>query len=165
MTDNTRTANVPTKIDALVSLPLFPREPCYVLTENGWRGLHTGGKVTPEEIADQLRAGARVLFEGTDADDRASTTIAARETQMSDNTRMVQLPWVDDAETPEPPVKIIVPTGVGTIVSRYASPHEPWFVLTLYGWLELRTHLECDDSQIARELRYGARVLFEGASR
>ena len=40
--------------------------PGYVLTRNGWRGLRTYTKYDPSDIADRLREGARVLYEGED---------------------------------------------------------------------------------------------------
>ena len=134
---------------------------------------------------------------------------------MTDNTRMVDLPWVDGTtrtvpegtayaslaglvyaardggysdginpntpwsepirphfsgsvavhiftEAPEPPVKVDVPTGLGAIVSLPYLPDDPGFVLTRGGWLGLRTRVECDPSEIADEIRKGARVLYEG---
>ena len=58
--------NVPTKIAAVVSLPRLPNDPGFVLTRDGWRGLHTHTEYHPSEIADRLRDGARVLYEGVD---------------------------------------------------------------------------------------------------
>ena len=66
MTDNTSMVDVPTGIAAVVSAPMFPDRPGYVLTRDGWRGLRTHRAFDPSEIADQLRDGARVLFEGVD---------------------------------------------------------------------------------------------------
>ena len=60
--------NVPTKIAAVVSLTVFPDDPGFVLTRDGWREICTGTEYDPSEIADRLRVGARVLFEGVDED-------------------------------------------------------------------------------------------------
>ena len=137
---------------------------------------------------------------------------------MTDNTRMVDLPWVDGTkrtvpewtlytvasgslftardggyspahdpskswgktiyphvpdsaavriftEAPEPPVKVDVPTGLGTIVSLSLYPHKPGYVLTREGWRGLRMCIEYDPSEIASELSRGARVLFEGVDK
>lgn len=130
---------------------------------------------------------------------------------MTDNTRMVDLPWVDGTtrtvpdetpyempdgylafardggfsfelgtghffrgheadsaavriftEAPEPPVKVNVPTGLGAIVSVPPSPHKPGYVLDRRGWRGLRTTQAYEPSEIADELRLGARVIFEG---
>ena len=134
---------------------------------------------------------------------------------MTDNTRMVDLPWIDGTtrtvpewtvymassgivlvardggyghgskpettpgrwfyphregssavhiftEAPEPPVKVTVPTGLGAIVSLSTFPSSPGFVLAQEGWSGLRTYNRYDPSEIAEELRDGARVLFEG---
>ena len=130
---------------------------------------------------------------------------------MTDNTRMVDLPWVDGTtrtvpdetpyempdgylafardggfsfevgtghffrgheadsaavriltEAPEPPVKVNVPTGLGAIVSTPARSNNPGYVLDQEGWRGLRTNRRYDPSDIALELRNGARVLFEG---
>ena len=129
---------------------------------------------------------------------------------MTDNTRMVDLPWIDGTtrtvpeftpyvtrsgvvlyardggysytggadscihlhhesaavriltEAPEPPVKVNVPTGLGAIVSASMYPNEPCYVLGPDGWRSLRTYIKFDPSEIAEELRDGARVLFEG---
>lgn len=134
---------------------------------------------------------------------------------MTDNTRMVDLPWVDGTtrtvpegtvyetkfglvrvaldggysdgpdpekllgksiythisssfavriftEAPEPPVKVNVPTSLGAIVSMAVHPNDPGYVLTRYGWLGLRSRAECSPSEIAAQIRAGARVLFEG---
>ena len=56
--------NVPTGIGAVVSTPGSPRNPGYVLDRYGWRGLIVSRAYTSREIADRLRAGARVLYEG-----------------------------------------------------------------------------------------------------
>ena len=58
--------NVPTGIGAIVSEPLGSHLPSYVLTGDGWRGLMTHRAYDPSEIADGLRDGARVLYEGVD---------------------------------------------------------------------------------------------------
>jgi len=66
------------------------------------------------------------------------------------------------AEAPEPPVKVDVPTGLAAVVSLSISPDNPGYVLTRKGWRGLRTDLTIDASEIADELRAGARVLYEG---
>ena len=58
--------NVPTGIGAIVSIPSSPHKPGYVLTRRGWSGLAAGRRYDKCEIVDELRAGARVLFEGVD---------------------------------------------------------------------------------------------------
>jgi len=58
--------DVPTGIGAIVSSAVFPDNPGFVLTRDGWRGLHTYTECHPSEIADRLRDGARVLYEGVD---------------------------------------------------------------------------------------------------
>ena len=65
-------------------------------------------------------------------------------------------------EAPEPPVTVNVPTGIGAIVSFAEFPNIPGYVLTRKGWLGLITWTHYDPSEIAKELRDGARVLFEG---
>ena len=65
-------------------------------------------------------------------------------------------------EAPEPPVKVDVPTGIAAVVSASMFPDRPGYVLTRDGWRGLRTHRAFDPSEIADELRDGARVLFEG---
>ena len=65
-------------------------------------------------------------------------------------------------EAPEPPVKVNVPTGLAAVVSMSISPDDPGYVLTRKGWRGLRTDVTLDSSQVANELRAGARVLFEG---
>ena len=57
---------VPTGLGAVVSSAVFPDNPGFVLTRDGWRGLHTHTEYHPSEIADRLRDGARVLYEGVD---------------------------------------------------------------------------------------------------
>lgn len=133
---------------------------------------------------------------------------------MTDNTHMVDLPWIDGTtrtvpewtkyesqdkgvayardggysyrpnsgellfahhsgsravciltEAPEPPVKVDVPTGLGAVVSLSIFPDSPGYVLTRNGWRGLRTDLTIDSSQIANELRDGARVLYEGVGK
>ena len=130
---------------------------------------------------------------------------------MTDNTKMVDLPWVDGTtrtvpeetpyvmrdgylayardggysftdgtgsmlhrhdddskavrvltEAPEPPVKVIVPTGIGAIVSFASRPDVPGHVLTREGWLGLNSWTRYEPIQIAKKLLHGARVLFEG---
>ena len=58
--------DVPTGLGAIVSLLGPLHDPAYVLTRDGWRGLHTYTECHPSEIADRLRDGARVLYEGVD---------------------------------------------------------------------------------------------------
>lgn len=130
---------------------------------------------------------------------------------MTDNTHMVDLPWIDGTtrtvpewtkyesqdkgvayardggysyrpnsgellfahhsgsravciltEAPEPPVKVNVPTGLGAVVSTPVYPNEPGYVLARKGWRGLETDQRYDPSEIAEELRRGARILFEG---
>lgn len=57
---------VPTGLAAVVSLSTSPDNPGYVLTRKGWRGLRTDMTLDKSEIVDELRAGARVLYEGVD---------------------------------------------------------------------------------------------------
>lgn len=68
-------------------------------------------------------------------------------------------------EAPEPPVKVIVPTGLAAVVSIPGLPNEPGYVLTGDGWYGLRTCLKYDPSEMADELRAGARVLFRGLAK
>ena len=65
-------------------------------------------------------------------------------------------------EAPEPPVKVTVPTGIGAVVSLAGFPDVPVFVLTLQGWRGLRSGKQYEASEIADEIRNGARVLYEG---
>ena len=65
-------------------------------------------------------------------------------------------------EAPEPPVKVDVPTELGTVVSTPVYPNEPGYVLARKGWRGLETDQRYDPSEIAEELRRGARILFEG---
>ena len=130
---------------------------------------------------------------------------------MTDNTHMVDLPWIDGTtrtvpewtkyesqdkgvayardggysyrpnsgellfahhsgsravciltEAPEPPVKVDVPTGLGAVVSTPVYPNEPGYVLARKGWRGLETDRRYDPSEVANELRAGARILFEG---
>ena len=67
-------------------------------------------------------------------------------------------------EAPEPPVKVNVPTGIGAIVSIPSNPHKPGYALTRRGWGGLGAGYRYDKSEIADELRAGARVLFEGVA-
>ena len=76
---------------------------------------------------------------------------------MTDNPRMVDLPWHDGTTR-----KVDVPTGLGAVVSVPGLPNEPGYVLTRNGWHGLRTCLRYDQSEIADKLRVGARVLFRG---
>lgn len=56
--------NVPTGIGAIVSQSAFKRWPAYVLGREGWLGLGSGRPYEASLIADEIRNGARVLFEG-----------------------------------------------------------------------------------------------------
>ena len=58
--------NVPTGIGAVVSSSTYPRIPFCVLTQEGWLRLRTRIECNPDVIANELRLGARVLFEGVD---------------------------------------------------------------------------------------------------
>ena len=58
--------DVPTGVGAIVSSRWYRDDPAYVLTRQGWRGLSAGDPYEASEIADALRSGARVLFEGVD---------------------------------------------------------------------------------------------------
>lgn len=69
------------------------------------------------------------------------------------------------AEAPEPPIRVEVPTGVGSLVSFSEFPYDPGFVLTSDGWYSLVSVEECDPDTIASLLRNGGRVLFEGRKR
>lgn len=62
---------VPTKIAAVVSLTVFPDDPGFVLTRDGWRGLRTYSEYDPSEIASKLSRGARVLFEGIEESEKS----------------------------------------------------------------------------------------------
>ena len=57
---------VPTGIGAVVSFGSRPDVPGYVLTREGWLGLNSWTHYGPTHIADLLRRGARVLFEGVE---------------------------------------------------------------------------------------------------
>lgn len=65
-------------------------------------------------------------------------------------------------EAPEPPVKVDVPTGIAAVVSAQRFPNDPVYVLTRDGWRGIGTYTLYDPSEIADELRAGARVLYEG---
>ena len=131
---------------------------------------------------------------------------------MTDSTKMVDLPWIDDTtrtvpewtpyvdsdgylafareggyscrcvadshpfdhdddtaavriltDAPEPPVKVTVPTGIGAIVSSQWYPDRPVFVLDHKGWCGLVSGRRYEVSEIANEIRKGARVLYEGS--
>lgn len=58
--------NVPTGIGAIVSSRWHPNIPARVLTMHGWRGLASGEELEAREIAEALRNGAVVLYEGVD---------------------------------------------------------------------------------------------------
>lgn len=57
---------VPTGIGAIVSFASLPDIPGYVLTRDGWRGLSLSNPYDTEKIANRLRNGARVLYEGVE---------------------------------------------------------------------------------------------------
>ena len=56
--------NVPTGIGAIVSGRWTPDRPVFVLDRYGWRSLRADEQYGVSEIAEALRKGARVLFEG-----------------------------------------------------------------------------------------------------
>ena len=58
--------NVPTGIGAIASPPDDTHKPAFILTRSGWRGLGLGARYEVRDIADELRAGAVVLYEGVD---------------------------------------------------------------------------------------------------
>ena len=59
--------NVPTGVGAVTSRHLEPDRPSYARTSRGWWiGLHSGERYSESRIMDELRSGARVLFEGVD---------------------------------------------------------------------------------------------------
>lgn len=58
--------DVPTGIGAIVSFAAYPSIPFCVLTQEGWLRLRTRVECNPDVIANELRLGARVLFEGVD---------------------------------------------------------------------------------------------------
>lgn len=58
----------PTGLGAIVSTPVHPDDPGYVLTRKGWRGLVTNQRYDPNVIAEELRDGARALYEGGSED-------------------------------------------------------------------------------------------------
>ena len=58
--------DVPTGIGAIVSGRSDPDTPIYVLTLQGWLGLHTGWRYEASEIAAVLSDDARVIYEGVD---------------------------------------------------------------------------------------------------
>ncbi|WP_341768797.1 hypothetical protein [Escherichia coli] len=58
--------DVPTKIAAVVSLATRPDLPGYVLTREGWRGLSSHWVYEASVVAEALRGGAVVLYEGVD---------------------------------------------------------------------------------------------------
>ena len=76
-----------------------------------------------------------------------------------DDSRAVRI--LTDA--PEPPVKVTVPTGLGAIVSSQWYPYRPVFVLDHKGWCGLVSGRRYEVSEIANEIRKGARVLYEGS--
>lgn len=64
MPETTKKVEVPTGDGAVVSPSPVSNNLGYVLTQNGWCGLFTGRRYDPSEIADELRLGARVFYEG-----------------------------------------------------------------------------------------------------
>lgn len=62
---------VPTGLGAIVSLPYPPHNPGYVLTRFGWCGLRTRVECDPDGIANVLRDGARVLYEGVEESEKS----------------------------------------------------------------------------------------------
>lgn len=56
--------DVPTGIGAIVSGRWTPDRPVFVLDRYGWRSLRADEQYGVSEIAEALRKGARVLFEG-----------------------------------------------------------------------------------------------------
>ena len=58
--------DVPTGLGAIVSGGWTPDSPVFVLGRHGWRGLNSNSQFEASEIAETLRAGARVLYEGVD---------------------------------------------------------------------------------------------------
>ena len=58
--------DVPTGIGAVVSSQWNEDMPTFVLDHQGWRGLMSGERFEAGYIADMLRNGARVLYEGVD---------------------------------------------------------------------------------------------------
>ena len=56
--------DVPTGIGAIVSGRWTPDRPVFVLDRYGWRSLRADEQYGVSEIAEALRQGARVLFEG-----------------------------------------------------------------------------------------------------
>ena len=58
--------DVPTGLGAVVSFATHPSIPFCVLTQEGWLRLRTRVECNPDVIANELRLGARVLYEGVD---------------------------------------------------------------------------------------------------
>ena len=58
--------DVPTGVGAIVSGRWTPDRPVFVLDRHGWRGLRLDEQYKASEIAEALRDGARVLYEGVD---------------------------------------------------------------------------------------------------
>ena len=57
---------VPTGIGAIVSGQPSPDRPTFVLDRRGWIGLHSEWRYEASAIAEALRDGGRVLYEGVD---------------------------------------------------------------------------------------------------
>ena len=65
-------------------------------------------------------------------------------------------------EAPEPPVKVNVPTGLAAVVSGQWTLDKPAYVLDRKGWRGLFTDRRYSVNEIAKEIRKGAVVLYEG---
>ena len=59
-------------------------------------------------------------------------------------------------------LKVDVPTGIAAVVSFASRPDTPGYVLTREGWSGLNKWTGYGPSDIARKIRDGARVLYEG---
>ena len=117
----------------------------------------------------------RTVPEGTPFETKAGTVYAARDGGYSNiiHSKEGYAFWVEShcpitaavrifTEAPEPPVKVNVPTGLAAVVSTPVYPNEPGYVLARKGWRGLETDRRYDPSEVANEIRDGARVLFEG---
>jgi len=58
--------NVPTGIGAIVSCRWTPDKPVFILGRHGWLGLNLNCQYEASAIAEVLREGGRVLYEGVD---------------------------------------------------------------------------------------------------
>ena len=117
----------------------------------------------------------RTVPEGTPFETKAGTVYAARDGGYNNiiHSKEGYAFWVEShrpitaavrifTEAPEPPVKVNVPTGIAAVVSAQKFPNNPVYVLTRDGWRGIGTYTLYDPSEIANELRAGARVLFKG---